>query len=396
MKRLISGLLIMLLASGCFASAGAAAAIAATAQQVASSGWVRVAPEGEKFSVLMPRSPAMVEVRKKVEGLRVSGRSYRVQDGGVIYTVWSFKREVVPTGVINDTSAYLDLCAELAWDLIVQPEIEGLRDRRDISLPGNMYALAYQRELPSPTYPGRNYLLGIGKNRGATQLYLDAERIYLVSALAAAGETARPETFMRSFSLGGASLPGAASGSEPFVSRPSPSAIRLPPFEPSASASGVGTGAGAGTGTGVAAGAGGGTGTGVGAGTGGVGAGEGGVAPGAGGVAPEAGSGGSGNEIDYTRIFLAREVTRKAQVLAKPEPSYTESARKFSVTGTVRVRVILSAKGKVSGVSVVRGLPHGLTREAVEAARAVKFKPAEKDGRIVSQYITIEYNFNIY
>jgi TonB family protein len=128
-----------------------------------------------------------------------------------------------------------------------------------------------------------------------------------------------------------------------------------------------------------------------------VGVGEGvGVGPGVGGVAPGVGSGSDGNEIDYTRIFMAREVTRKAQVLAKPEPSYTESARKFSVTGTVRVRVILSSVGKVSGVAVVTRLPHGLTREAVEAARAVKFKPAEKDGRIVSQYIIIEYNFNIY
>src|ERR671939_458012 len=33
---------------------------------------------------------------------------------------------------------------------------------------------------------------------------------------------------------------------------------------------------------------------------------------------------------------------------------------------------------------------------AVAAARSIKFIPAQKDGRAVSQYVTIEYNFNIY
>ncbi|MBA3323229.1 MAG: energy transducer TonB, partial [Pyrinomonadaceae bacterium] len=38
----------------------------------------------------------------------------------------------------------------------------------------------------------------------------------------------------------------------------------------------------------------------------------------------------------------------------------------------------------------------GLTEKAIEAARRITFTPAEKDGRPVSQYITLVYNFNIY
>ena len=30
------------------------------------------------------------------------------------------------------------------------------------------------------------------------------------------------------------------------------------------------------------------------------------------------------------------------------------------------------------------------------AAKAIKFTPAQKDGRPVSQYVVFEYNFNIY
>jgi hypothetical protein len=37
-----------------------------------------------------------------------------------------------------------------------------------------------------------------------------------------------------------------------------------------------------------------------------------------------------------------------------------------------------------------------LTEKAISAARMIKFMPAMKDGRAVSQYIQIEYNFNLY
>ncbi len=89
-------------------------------------------------------------------------------------------------------------------------------------------------------------------------------------------------------------------------------------------------------------------------------------------------------------------MTRKAQITGKPEPLYTEEARKNQVTGTVRLRVILSASGRVTGIMPLTKLPDGLTEKAIEAARRISFTPAEKDGRKVSQYVQIEYNFNIY
>jgi TonB family protein len=36
-----------------------------------------------------------------------------------------------------------------------------------------------------------------------------------------------------------------------------------------------------------------------------------------------------------------------------------------------------------------------LTEKAIAAAKKIKFTPAEKDGRPVSQYVTLEYNFHI-
>src|SRR5437764_4742478 len=149
---------------------------------------------------------------------------------------------------------------------------------------------------------------------------------------------------------------------------------------------GHGGGMGDGTGGGVGPGEGGGYGPGRG---GNIGGGDRGLGGGGRG-------GGGGGDVDYSRPFKQNEVTRKAIITFKPEPGFTEDARKNNVTGVVRLRAILSAGGGVTGISVVKGLPDGLTEKAIAAARQIRFTPAEKDGHAVSQYIVLEYNFNIY
>jgi protein TonB len=116
------------------------------------------------------------------------------------------------------------------------------------------------------------------------------------------------------------------------------------------------------------------------------------------------GGGGSGGgtgfngeaPVDYNRTFSPREVTQKARILSRPEPQYTEEARKNQVSGTVVLRAVFSSSGQVTGIRAVSGLPYGLTEKAIAAARQIRFSPAMKDGRAVSQYIQIEYNFNLY
>jgi TonB family protein len=101
-------------------------------------------------------------------------------------------------------------------------------------------------------------------------------------------------------------------------------------------------------------------------------------------------------EIDYSKVFSPREVTQKARILSKPEPTYTEEARRNQISGTIVLRMVLSASGQVTNISAVNGLPYGLTERAVAAASQIRFTPAMKDGRAVSQNIQIEYNFNLY
>jgi TonB family protein len=119
-----------------------------------------------------------------------------------------------------------------------------------------------------------------------------------------------------------------------------------------------------------------------------------------GGISESVGVGAPGTSTDsptdYNRTFSPREVTQKARIFSRPAPTYTESARKYSVQGTVVVRAIISNTGQIVQVKVVKGLPHGLTTSAVEAAKGIKCSPAIKDGHAVAQYIQVEYNFNLY
>jgi len=81
--------------------------------------------------------------------------------------------------------------------------------------------------------------------------------------------------------------------------------------------------------------------------------------------------------------------------LTRPQPSYTEDARKNEISGTVVLKVVFSKNGQVTNIRTVFGLPYGLTEQAIKAARKIKFTPAMKEGKPVSMWMQLEYNFNL-
>jgi TonB family protein len=103
--------------------------------------------------------------------------------------------------------------------------------------------------------------------------------------------------------------------------------------------------------------------------------------------------GGSGDEA---QTFTGSQVEQRARVLFKPEPTYTEDARKNQITGTVMLRVVFASNGDVVQIRAVKTLPYGLTERAIAAARQIKFVPAVRGGRPVSVFMQLEYNFNLY
>ena len=108
------------------------------------------------------------------------------------------------------------------------------------------------------------------------------------------------------------------------------------------------------------------------------------------------GPGGGSDRDGSDQPFAGSQVEQRARVLFKPEPTYTEDARKNQVTGTVMLRVVFASNGDVVQIRAVRTLPYGLTERAIAAARQIKFVPAVKGGHPVSVFMQLEYNFNLY
>lgn len=101
-------------------------------------------------------------------------------------------------------------------------------------------------------------------------------------------------------------------------------------------------------------------------------------------------------ELNNATPLLGKNVDRKAVLVLKPEPSYTEQARQNAIQGTVVLKVVFSSDGSVANIRTVTGLPYGLTEMSIGAAKKIKFVPAVKDGKFVSMWMQLEYNFSLY
>jgi periplasmic protein TonB len=93
-------------------------------------------------------------------------------------------------------------------------------------------------------------------------------------------------------------------------------------------------------------------------------------------------------------LRLTAEISRP-QALSPILPRYTEPARRAGVQGTVVVEAIIDEQGHATNVRIVRGLPMGLDRAAVEAIQRTAFKPAMMGNRPVKVYFTLTVNFAI-
>jgi protein TonB len=101
------------------------------------------------------------------------------------------------------------------------------------------------------------------------------------------------------------------------------------------------------------------------------------------------------NNQSEDKIYTAKETSKKPVIKDKPVPEYTLIAHRHGVQGTVTIRAVFRSSGKVTNIQAIKTLPDGLTEQAIDAARRIKFKPAEKDGRPVSTFMQLEYRFRL-
>jgi TonB family protein len=128
-------------------------------------------------------------------------------------------------------------------------------------------------------------------------------------------------------------------------------------------------------------------------------------------IPPPGGNGGTGSRgtvqsggfaaaaagVDAPKAKQAEAVAavQPVEILAKPNPQYTEEARKLGLEGEVLVQVVFPASGPVQVVRVTKGLGHGLDEAAMRAAEQIKFKPAMQNGQPVDFPATVHIVFQI-
>lgn len=87
--------------------------------------------------------------------------------------------------------------------------------------------------------------------------------------------------------------------------------------------------------------------------------------------------------------------TTPVALLSKPNPVYTDEARKLGIEGEVLVDVVFLASGQVKVNGVLKGLGHGLDESAIRAAQQIRFKPAVQDGHAVDFPATVHIVFQV-
>jgi TonB family protein len=298
--------------------------------------WEKYTANGEEFSVLMPEPPGMIA--------RTTCLDYRCNTKRQEYVYAAYS-----DGGVYLVTSYQNPKRREPFDAIINDSLDSLK---------GAFEVVFQGETKLKEFAGKKYLL-TSKSGGYDRMmtfYLTRDHVYEVAAVNEKRDDPSIQKFFASFAPGdktGKDIGKGARAAEIFTPPVSKPVAPKPAATPDRNIPGV-TG---------------------------------------GGVGPAVGNGGG---VGGPQIFKPNEVMRKATIVLKASPEYTEEARRKRVTGTVTLQLVLTSAGSITNIRIVSGLPYGLTEKAVGAARKIYFIPAIKDGKRVSQYVRVEYNFNIY
>lgn len=114
-------------------------------------------------------------------------------------------------------------------------------------------------------------------------------------------------------------------------------------------------------------------------------------------VAVKAGTFGdaSVSQGEHAVRMVSSAPVKPVEIVFKPKPEYTAEARQAGVEGEVLVEALFSAGGDLRIIRVVHGLGHGLDENALAAARAIRFRPAERAGATIDSTAIVHILFQL-
>jgi TonB family protein len=92
-------------------------------------------------------------------------------------------------------------------------------------------------------------------------------------------------------------------------------------------------------------------------------------------------------------LFVTGKVQKPVKI-SDVQPEYSTRARKMRIQGEVVLQSVISERGEVARVKVLKGVP-GCTMQAIRALRQWTFHPATLEGKPVAVYFTLTVNFTL-
>ncbi len=108
------------------------------------------------------------------------------------------------------------------------------------------------------------------------------------------------------------------------------------------------------------------------------------------------GSGHGGPGVGPGIFHMGESGVSVPRPIYKPEPEFSEEARKAKYQGVVGMNVVVGPDGRVHNPQVVHSLGMGLDEEALKSVKLWTFEPGKKDGRPVAVLCYIEVDFHLY
>jgi TonB family protein len=82
-------------------------------------------------------------------------------------------------------------------------------------------------------------------------------------------------------------------------------------------------------------------------------------------------------------------------VLYKPEPDYSDEARKAKLQGTVLLEVVVDQNGRPQVRKVLQSLGLGLDDQAIKAVSIWRFRAGMKGGKPVDVLVNVSVSFRL-
>ena len=182
--------------------AGAAILMLSTlfANAVVAQSWTSVSPEGEKFSIQMPKTPTAKEEKYSNKQFNVEGHVYSVTDNNAEYRLWALTNRGF--GTYTDYKSiegedYLDGCADLVWDGLLKP----WRDQIPKNYAPTSYLL-WSASRKGGELLATDYLLFLESKSGFVRIIVQADKIYVLLVMNAPPFCGDSTHFIDTFSLG--------------------------------------------------------------------------------------------------------------------------------------------------------------------------------------------------